>query len=457
MAEEIAKYEGANNVQDFDGYFDKVKRYPTPAGARRGYVPMTDGNGQMILHSMTAPGSESEANANIAPLEAGPTASQAYAVGDLMVYQGQLMTVVQAIAEGGAITPGTNVMSYTVAQALMSKVPVYGMGKNLLRNAYFVGGGSQQGGQQFPINQRGQTSYTGAGYGIDGWQSVKSDVTITLTVDGLSINRPSGDAWTILQKFEQLPSGPVTASALISNVLHSFTFANGFDNSSQTDGVVYFWANSTDKSLLFGQVAPSLTSLQAIKLELGPVQTLAHLENGTWVLNEVPDYEEELIKCQTSKADASDSYANKTLATQQQLATVETTSTASRAYAVGEYLCYNWLLYRVTVAISAGGTITPGTNVMSYTVAQALIDIVIDSKSYIDKAINMSNYTWVSGPGFYRVGIAMNSLFGQSVRYTIVSQYSGIPVLTMLDGDNVTLVALASTSPTGVIIVRGFP
>lgn len=49
-------------------------------------------------------------------------------------------------------------------------------------------------------------------------------------------------------------------------------------------------------------------------------------------------------------------------ANQSQLAYVETGATASRAYAVGEYFCWNGLLYRVTTAISSGGTITPGTN-----------------------------------------------------------------------------------------------
>lgn len=45
------------------------------------------------------------------------------------------------------------------------------------------------------------------------------------------------------------------------------------------------------------------------------------------------------------------------------LATVEPTATASKAYAVKEYLVYNGQLYKVTSAIASGGTITPGTNV----------------------------------------------------------------------------------------------
>lgn len=44
------------------------------------------------------------------------------------------------------------------------------------------------------------------------------------------------------------------------------------------------------------------------------------------------------------------------------IATVESSSTASKAYAVGDYLVYNGLLYIVTTAIANGGTITPSTN-----------------------------------------------------------------------------------------------
>ena len=49
----------------------------------------------------------------------------------------------------------------------------------------------------------------------------------------------------------------------------------------------------------------------AVKLELGTVQTLAHQDDtGAWVLNEIPDKSEELLKCCMSTADSSDTYAN---------------------------------------------------------------------------------------------------------------------------------------------------
>ena len=45
------------------------------------------------------------------------------------------------------------------------------------------------------------------------------------------------------------------------------------------------------------------------------------------------------------------------------IATIEATSSASQAYAVGDYLVYNGQLYSVTAAISVGETLTPGTNI----------------------------------------------------------------------------------------------
>ena len=58
-------------------------------------------------------------------------------------------------------------------------------------------------------------------------------------------------------------------------------------------------------------------------------------------------------------------------------ATVETTGAASRAYKVGEYLTYNGHLYRVTTAISSGGAITPGTNVVQTTVGAEIANRVL--------------------------------------------------------------------------------
>lgn len=58
-------------------------------------------------------------------------------------------------------------------------------------------------------------------------------------------------------------------------------------------------------------------------------------------------------------------------------ATIEESTTASRAYKVGEYLILNNILYRVTVAIASGGTITPNTNCVQTTVGDEISNNVL--------------------------------------------------------------------------------
>ena len=58
--------------------------------------------------------------------------------------------------------------------------------------------------------------------------------------------------------------------------------------------------------------------------------------------------------------------------TRAMIAGTEASSTASQAYAVGDYFIYNNLLYRATSAISHGGTITPNTNCVSVSVSAEL-------------------------------------------------------------------------------------
>jgi hypothetical protein len=57
------------------------------------------------------------------------------------------------------------------------------------------------------------------------------------------------------------------------------------------------------------------------------------------------------------------------------IASVEETSTASKAYSEGEYLIYNGTLYRVTSSISSGGTLTPNTNITAVIVGDELTDL----------------------------------------------------------------------------------
>lgn len=191
---------------------------------------------------------------------------------------------------------------------------------NLLDNWYFVGGGSQQGGHEFPINQRGQTSYTGSGaLTIDRW-SLQNDTNLQVLSGGVKIL----GKWDFRQDVEMLPGGIYTATVLLSDyqsapnvklyvedsnittLMQSTTVDNGLITCTMSSaGVPHrIGVNLGDGS------GSSNATITAIKLELGDTQTLAHKDNGVWVLNELPDYEEQVIRCKTSIANIGDTYAN---------------------------------------------------------------------------------------------------------------------------------------------------
>ena len=181
---------------------------------------------------------------------------------------------------------------------------------NLLDNAYFKGGGSQQGGGQFPINQRGQTSY-GAGYGMDRW--VSNSCTVSIQSDGILISGSAnyGNLSQIIDNPSRFAGMTVTLSALIlggsgiSNGAYLNLQINGTDHvTNMSQGLVSVTVTCpsqiTNMQAAFVTSPFSGYSLQVIaaKLELGSHQTLAYQdEDGAWQLFETPDYGEELDKC----------------------------------------------------------------------------------------------------------------------------------------------------------------
>lgn len=184
---------------------------------------------------------------------------------------------------------------------------------NLLGNWYFVGGGSQLGVGIFPINQRGQTSYIGAVYGIDRWSITSgssSKVEIPSSNDGIIFTNTSNTN-RFAQKLPPSVIGKtVTLSALctpINNARYAVVIPTTGGGSSTTTYTTDSLASVTfdvpaAATSLSAQIRleSSATSVKihAMKLELGSEQTLAHKEGNNWVLNEIPDYGEELAKCQ---------------------------------------------------------------------------------------------------------------------------------------------------------------
>lgn len=57
------------------------------------------------------------------------------------------------------------------------------------------------------------------------------------------------------------------------------------------------------------------------------------------------------------------------------VAPVESSSTASQAYSIGDYLVYNSQLYQATAAIASGDTLTVGTNIATTSVGDELSEL----------------------------------------------------------------------------------
>ena len=61
---------------------------------------------------------------------------------------------------------------------------------------------------------------------------------------------------------------------------------------------IYIRSSEADSIVLRCKTGKTI-SIKAVKLELGSRQTLAHQDaDGNWVLNEIPDYGEQLARCQ---------------------------------------------------------------------------------------------------------------------------------------------------------------
>ena len=165
---------------------------------------------------------------------------------------------------------------------------------NLLDNWYFGN----------PVNQRGQTRYEAANtfYGVDRWKILGTDAYMTVTPGSLKgigyITQPVDNS----NLFEGMQ---LTLSALLSDNtfgLKTFRMSKGMENpfAINSNGYLVYaeWQNTNEFFTANWYTPSEAVGLVAIKLEPGPQQTLAHQENGVWVLNEIPKFGDQLAECQ---------------------------------------------------------------------------------------------------------------------------------------------------------------
>ena len=186
----------------------------------------------------------------------------------------------------------------------LSLADIGGSNPNLLDNWYFGN----------PVNQRGQTEYTGTGYGIDRWRTNYSGDTVSITESGVKNTVAStSEGWHLHQILTENISGlvgqEVTASVLVdsyegSNLIPILSFRNSAGEISsirasdmalgllEFSGVVP--AGTTEMRFgLFGYSGIAVgeyVTLKAAKLELGSVSTLKN--------DPPPDFGQELAKSQ---------------------------------------------------------------------------------------------------------------------------------------------------------------
>ena len=182
---------------------------------------------------------------------------------------------------------------------------------NLLDNWYFGN----------PVNQRGQTSYPGGAYAVDRWLPTAGNESVSVGNGYLTVtSRSSGAA--VDQPMEMV--FPVGTTLTLSALMRCATANAGvqcgcgqdasggniYSGTGKVKGTggwelvsVTFAIPDSVKTVKLSPrfratAADTAYDVKAIKLELGAQQTLAHQENGVWVLNEVPRFGNQLLECQ---------------------------------------------------------------------------------------------------------------------------------------------------------------
>lgn len=153
--------------------------------------------------------------------------------------------------------------------------------------------------------------YTGAFvYTIDRWQLGDGSISLSVAADGIVLkggNNVSTDY--IYTRVERLPVGKYTFSVLFADNTANVVLTTRLTDisvvpaveSREASGVLSLtWDQPeefTSDYAYFRIHIPGSAKILAAKLELGSTQTLAHREGDKWIMNEVPEYGEQLRRC----------------------------------------------------------------------------------------------------------------------------------------------------------------
>jgi hypothetical protein len=181
------------------------------------------------------------------------------------------------------LTPGENI---SISGSVIA-TKAFPCNPNLLDNEIF------QVWQRYP-----EGTYTGVPdmtYIADRWMFKSSDGSITNTITKAGyygIKNASGPNVRVFQRLEN--------AAQYNGKLLTLSVLKGDGSLPSRTVVASGWTETTDIFAVFAHGLEWLLTGDtwlAAKLELGTQQTLAHQENGVWVLNEIPNYGEQLRRC----------------------------------------------------------------------------------------------------------------------------------------------------------------
>lgn len=186
----------------------------------------------------------------------------------------------------GAVVPAAG--DYTAEMVGAVPVGAYSR-KNLLHNWFFGN----------PVNQRGKTEYPAGVFCVDRWKTYAQPFQIK---DGYIGTKSGGLLTQVLESPSLFYGKTLTASVLYADgtlvegtAVYSSSGTAVFVGVGDPTGQVYL---SRDGWFQFYQNKGVDYGVVAAKLEIGEGQTLAHQENGVWVLNEIPDFAKQFANCQ---------------------------------------------------------------------------------------------------------------------------------------------------------------
>ena len=182
------------------------------------------------------------------------------------------------------LTPGDNI---SISGGVIA-TKAFPCNPNMLDNWYFGK----------PVNQKKQTNYgaqPNGGYTIDRWMSTEE---VSVNSAGFVTSK------TLVQRIEsaELLNGKILTFSVLTASGELLTGSKALDASAgcvfaDVGGVVLQYSAYWKGFQIYRNAAA--LDLLAVKLELGSQQTLAHQDaDGNWVLNEIPDYGEQLRRCQ---------------------------------------------------------------------------------------------------------------------------------------------------------------